>query len=413
MCAHHEITSKESRSYTQFWILAAIVLGVIMGFFPLPGQEKWALTFMTFFTSALKLISLPIIFLALLTSFTGIKSLQSFQKLSSRTIIWTLLTTLIAATVALILYLIINPAKVAMDHPVAPAPELKANFLDHLIHSFPQNLFQPFLEGNVFGILILAIALGIGLLTAPGKDKIHEVLSPLLSAMMRLVKILLSILPIMVWSGIVISFNSLIDGIVLEKLGFYLLVVIGANLIQGFIVLPLLLKAKGIAPFASLKKFFPALTVAFFSKSSVATMPIAIRTSEESLNVRSDVSRFVFPICTTINMNGCAAFILATGLFVSESHGIHFSFIEMVGWIFIASIAAVGNAGVPMGCFFLATALLASMNVPVEMMGLILPFYSIIDMIETALNVWSDASVAMIVNKESPQETFVLEKDSV
>jgi Na+/H+-dicarboxylate symporter len=100
-------------------------------------------------------------------------------------------------------------------------------------------------------------------------------------------------------------------------------------------------------------------------------------------------------------MNGCAAFILATGLFVAASNGFTFTLLQMLGWVFIATIAAIGNAGVPMGCYFLTTALLAAMNIPVEMMGIILPFYTFLDMVETSLNVWSDASVALIVDKET------------
>jgi len=72
----------------------------------------------------------------------------------------------------------------------------------------------------------------------------------------------------------------------------------------------------------------------------------------------------------------------------------------MLPWIFIATLAAVGNAGVPMGCFFLSASLLSSMNVPLELMGMILPIYSVIDMLETALNVWSDSCVAVAVNQD-------------
>lgn len=78
-----------------------------------------------------------------------------------------------------------------------------------------------------------------------------------------------------------------------------------------------------------------------------------------------------------------------------------FSPAEMVLWIFIATIAALGNAGVPMGCYFLASAFLAAMNVPLNILGIILPFYSLIDMLETAINVWSDSCVATIVYKET------------
>ena len=73
---------------------------------------------------------------------------------------------------------------------------------------------------------------------------------------------------------------------------------------------------------------------------------------------------------------------------------------EMLIWIVLATIAAIGNAGVPMGCFFLTSALLAAMNVPLTLMGVILPFYSLIDMLESAINVWSDASVTAAVDRD-------------
>jgi len=73
-------------------------------------------------------------------------------------------------------------------------------------------------------------------------------------------------------------------------------------------------------------------------------------------------------------------------------------------WIFIATIAAVGNAGVPMGCYFLASAFLAAMNVPLNILGVILPFYAMIDMLESAINVWSDSCVAAVVNKEVAED---------
>jgi Na+/H+-dicarboxylate symporter len=116
------------------------------------------------------------------------------------------------------------------------------------------------------------------------------------------------------------------------------------------------------------------------------------------------VANFTLPLCTTINMNACAAFILTTVLFVSMSNGIIFSAAEMFLWIFIATLAAIGNAGVPMGCYFLASAFLAAMNVPLNILGVILPFYTMIDMLESAINVWSDSCVAAVVDKEVAQD---------
>ena len=149
-----------------------------------------------------------------------------------------------------------------------------------------------------------------------------------------------------------------------------------------------------------MKGMLPALSLAFFSKSSVGTLPVTMSTVEKNLHVKPEISRFVLPLCTSINMNGCAAFIFTTVIYLMQNNGLHVSLASMGLWIVVATVAAIGNAGIPMGCFFLSASLLASMNVPITLMGIILPFYSLIDMLETALNVWSDSCVAKVVDEK-------------
>ena len=89
-----------------------------------------------------------------------------------------------------------------------------------------------------------------------------------------------------------------------------------------------------------------------------------------------------------------------------QNAGAEITAMTLVTWIGIATVAAIGNAGVPMGCFFLSASLLASMNVPILLMGVILPIFAVIDMIETTLNVWSDSVVAAMVDRDLyPQKT--------
>ena len=161
------------------------------------------------------------------------------------------------------------------------------------------------------------------------------------------------------------------------------------------------LRWQGIKPFATMKGMLPALSLAFFSKSSVGTLPVTMDTVEKNLNVQPEISRFVLPLCTSINMNGCAAFIFATVIYLMQNHGIEVSLATMGLWVVVATVAAIGTAGVPMGCFFLSASLLASMNVPITLMGVILPFYALIDMLETALNVWSDSCVVKVVDEKA------------
>ncbi len=124
------------------------------------------------------------------------------------------------------------------------------------------------------------------------------------------------------------------------------------------------------------------------------------------LKISEDVARLSFPLCTTINMNGCAQFILLSVYFVSAFTGHALSAWEHVGMIFLSVTAAVGNAGVPMGCFFLASSILASKDIPLHLMGSILPLYTLMDMVETSLNVWSDVSITKIVDQEKTRESL-------
>ena len=99
-------------------------------------------------------------------------------------------------------------------------------------------------------------------------------------------------------------------------------------------------------------------------------------------------------------MNGCAAFILVTSLFVMQNGGMELTVPTMLLWLLLSVVSAIGNAGVPMGCFFLTLSLMSGIGAPVAIMGLILPVYTIIDMIETAENVWSDSCVAAMTDRD-------------
>ena len=169
---------------------------------------------------------------------------------------------------------------------------------------------------------------------------------------------------------------------------------------QFSVVLPLFLLLRGLNPVRTLAKMMPAVLMALFSKSSAATLPVTIQCAEERLKADPKVARFVLPICTTINMNGCAAFILVTSLFVMQQGGVELTWITMLTWLVISVLSAIGNAGVPMGCYFLTLSLMSGIDAPVAVLGIILPIYTIIDMVETAVNVWSDSCVCAMTDND-------------
>lgn len=275
--------------------------------------------------------------------------------------------------------------------------------LQHIQNIIPNNLLQPFVAGNVLSILLVAAAFGLGIASLPETDTKHTLLNFIIGfqdLLFVLIHWLIRILPIGILAFTAQLVAQLEAGVIIGGIASYFGAVISSNLIQMFIILPTILLLRGLNPLKIARGMLPALAVALFSKSSAGTLPVTIASAEDNLKVDKRVSRFVLPICTTINMNGCAAFILITSIYLLQNAGIDIGFGTIVAWIFIATFAAVGNAGVPMGCYFLTLSLVSSMNVPVALMGIILPVYAVIDMIETALNVWSDSCVANIVNKE-------------
>lgn len=383
---------------TQAYMALAIVLGLLCGAYPLPYQSLVTQTVMTVFMNALRLVSLPIIFLAVSTTIMGMQTLGELALLGKRVLRYTLLTTILSASIALVLFVSIAPHMSLQGVQQTPVAQAGGSYMQHLLTIVPSSLFQPFLEGNITAILLMAAAFGTAMLSVENRASVQVPLTAVLAALLKIIRVVTLGVPFVVWAGIVESYTQLQDRQTTQALAGYLGCIVVANLLQAGIVLPVLLRTHGIAPWRAAKVFAPALSMAFFSKSSVATLPVAMRCAEEGQKIDKRISRFCFPLCTSINMNGCAAFILVTVLFVSQAYGRTYTGFELCTWVLLASLSALGNAGVPMGCYVLSCALLSTMNVPLHIMALVLPFYSFIDMLETAVNVWSDACVALCVD---------------
>jgi Na+/H+-dicarboxylate symporter len=390
--------------------LISIVLGLLLAFYGGAVAFEIAGFVSDLFMSFLKLVSIPILFLSIVSVSSGMEDMAKMARIGKKIIGYTLLTTVIAASIALCLFLSIDPSAQASSlinkEQLAPVATAAESYWKHILTIVPSNLFTPFMESNAIGVLIIAFLLSAAIFMLPSEQKktIHTVFSAFYALFMKATTLIISVIPVALCAFIILFVKEVQEGLDVTSIGLYLLAVIGANLIQGLVILPILLKIKGIQPIFLARAMAPALTIAFFTKSSSATVPTAVDCAEKRARIRPSIASFSFPLCTTINMNGCAAFILITVLFISQLHGMQFSSLDYVTWIFMATLAAVGNAGVPMGCFFLASAFLAMMNVPLTIMGVILPFYALIDAIETALNVWSDSCVTAITDKEL-QET--------
>ena len=390
---------------TLIWI-GALVLGAVLGLLGLAWLDKSMEFIALVYTRLFQLLAVPTIVLAVITTFATFGSNGS-GKIFGHTITYTLLTTFAAAAVGAILYFVIAPGNLPTEalssNAATSVVDSQLSYSNHFISVIPNNIIRPFLDGNVLSLLILAFAVGIGLSKLPDSENkavVVKGLTGLQDLLFLLIRGLIWTLPLGIVAFSAQLSAQLSAGVIADSIGKYVLVVLGGNVIQFFVVLPLFLLARGLNPFHVLSRMTPAVLMALFTKSSAATLPVTMETAEERLGIKSNVSRFVLPICTTINMNGCAAFILVTSLFVMQNGGTPITIGTVLLWILISVISAVGNAGVPMGCYFLTLSLMSGVGAPVAILGIILPIYTIIDMVETAENVWSDSCVASMVDKD-------------
>lgn len=394
------------------WIVA-LVLGGILGWMNMPALNALFNFIASVFTRLFQFVAVPTIALAVITTLSALGAKKETRQIFGHALVYTLLTTISAAAVGLALFLWIAPGNLPADVIGAGAAKVPQNlvqhtsYYDHFLTVIPNNVLQPFLSGNVLSILFIAAAVGLALAFMPKTENRDTLLKGILGAqevLFTLIRALLWVLPLGILAFAAQLSAQVAAGVIVGALGKYTAVVIGGNLIQFFLVLPLFLLARGLNPVKVFRRMSPALAVALFTKSSAATLPVTIASAEQNMRINPAIARFLLPICCTINMNGCAAFILVTSLFVMQNAGMELTLGGMIAWLFVAVLSAIGNAGVPMGCYFLTLSLMSGIGAPIGLMGIILPIYTIIDMIETAENVWSDSCVASMTQHDLRRE---------
>ena len=351
--SEQKTTIRASRKQMLLWI-GALVVGAILGTLSLTWLNDLMNFVATVYTRLFQFVAVPTILLAVITTLTMFGRQKDTGRIFRHAVTYTLLTTIVAAAVGLVLYNLIRPGNLPAElihsgRSAIPADLGKETYYDHILSVIPDNVVRPLLEGNVLSLLLIAFAVGFALSKMPeteNKKVVVKGLFGLQELLFTLIRGLIWTLPVGIVAFAAQLSAQVTAGIAAASLGRYVAVILGGNLIQFFIVLPLFLLARGLNPVRTLGRMMPAVLMALFTKSSAATLP------------------------------------------------------TMLLWLVIAVISAVGNAGVPMGCYFLSLSLMTGQGAPVGIMGIILPIYTVIDMIETAENVWSDSCVCAMTDHD-------------
>lgn len=383
-------------------ILIAMIIGITVGSIIGPKAEYLK----PFGTIFLSLINMIIVLLVLSSMTVGITSIHDPQKLSRvglKALSLYFITTVIAIGLGLFLAKTIQPGhglslKTAntADVVLEETPRLS----ELIISLIPHNPIASLVEGNVLQIIVFAVFLGIAINFAGEKGRpLKELMESLSDVMYRLTAIVMEFSPIGVFA--IMAWVSGTFGIaVLLPLLKFLFTYYFACIIQVVVVYcGLLWFFARLHPLPFFRGMGDAIMMAFSTCSSAATLPVLMHCVQQNLGVSKNISSFMLPLGSSINMNGAAIFQGMSAVFVAQAYGIDLDISSLLTIVFTATLASIGAAGVPGSGFIMLTVVFTSVGLPIEGLALLAGIDRVREMVSTILNVCGDAVTCVYIAK--------------
>ncbi|MAZ47161.1 MAG: dicarboxylate/amino acid:cation symporter [Halobacteriovoraceae bacterium] len=406
-----------------FWGVLAAVFG---------WQEftfNWISPWGQIFINLLKLIAVPLVLTSLIVGVASLSDIKKLSRMGGRTIGIYLLTTTFAVSIGLGVVNILNPGKAI---PSELTQKLKKSYettvasksnkarqtserrpLQPLVEMVPANIIESSSNNkNMLQVVVVAILFGIALIQIEaGRSKqMVELLDVANEVVLKVVDMAMILAPFGVFSLLANTIVSVAGDDISEiselvgGLGYYCITVILGLLVHSLIVFPFIIKF--LTPM-KLKTFFkgiaPAQLLAFSTSSSGATLPVTMERCEQNLGVEDEVTSFVLPLGSTVNMDGTSLYQAVAAVFIAQATGIDLSFADQLTIIFTAVLASVGTVGVPGAGIIMLLIVLEAVGVPSAGIALILGVDRILDMLRTVVNVTGDAAVCVLVAHQEGQ----------
>ena len=392
-------------------LIAGAIFGIILNLWVPAGNFRDAIIINGFlyvlgqgFIRLMQMLVVPLVFCSLVCGSMAIGDTKKLGDVGVKTMIFYLLTTAFAITVALTVANIINPG-IGLDmKSIQAATNVKTAaqvpVTTTLLNIIPVNIFNGLANGSMLQIIFFALFVGI--LLARMGDQV-EIVSSFFSQfndiMMQMTMAVMEIAPIGVFCLISKTFATTGFSAFLPMLK-YMGAVFLALGIQAFVVYSGLLKLlTGLSPVTFMKKFFPVQAFAFSTATSNATIPLSIETLNDKMGVSKKISSFTIPLGATINMDGTSIMQGVAVVFAAQAYGIQLSLADYLTVIGTATIASIGTAGVPSVGLITLTMVFQSVGLPVEAIALIMGIDRILDMTRTAVNITGDAICTTIIAK--------------
>ncbi|MFF0476704.1 dicarboxylate/amino acid:cation symporter [Streptomyces sp. NPDC004284] len=388
-----------------FWvqIIAGLALGALLGWIARSQDVSWLKETLgqigDIFVQLLKLAVAPLVFFAILVSITNLRKVNNAARLASRTLLWFMITSLIAVGIGLAIGLITNPgAGTGLTPKDGQLPKHEGSWIDFLTGIIPTDVITPFTELNVLQIVFMAAVAGIAALKLG--DRAKPILTLSESALELLQKALWWVIRLAPLGTVGLIGFAIADygwDLIGKYATFTADIYIGCALVL-FVVYPTLLATVAkVNPLRFYKGAWPAIQLAFVSRSSVGTMPVTQKVTER-LGVPKEYASFAVPFGATTKMDGCAAIYPAlAAIFIAQIFDVQLSIGDYVLIAFVSVIGSAATAGLT-GATVMLTLTLSTLGLPLEGVGLLMAIDPVLDMMRTATNVAGQALIPVIVS---------------
>lgn len=385
-------------------ILIGLVLGVVTGLILNRQVEILALVGKAFIDLLKMLVGL-IVFSSLVVGMCHISDPKKLGRIGLRTILFYVITTLIAICIGLVIVLGIEPGeKLHLTLPVGHGNGGNLSLVDFIFSIVPSNPFAAFSEGNILQIIVFGIffAFAINLAGERGKP-ILGFIESLSEIMAKLTSVVMKLAPYGVFALMATAVGAIGSKVILPLFWAVGCIFVGC-LLQVVIIFTLSLRYMAkvkIAPF--FKGMKDAIVVAFTTSSSSATLPVSLECARDHLGLSPDISGFVLSLGSTINMNGTAIGQAVLAMFIAQAYGIEVTFVNIIVLMFTTLISAIGTAGIPGSGLVMLSIVLNAMGLPLEGIALVAGIDRLRDMMATVVNILGDAVAAVYVAKKENQ----------
>ncbi|HEV3051215.1 MAG TPA: dicarboxylate/amino acid:cation symporter [Longimicrobium sp.] len=373
------------------------------------------------FVRLLLMVVIPLVFSALVVGVAGVGDVRKLGRVGLKAFGYTLVVSAISVAIGITLANTIRPgeriseataaaleqrygeqAKSRVEAATGDQPtEKKAPLTTAVETLIPANPIQAVAGAtpNLLHLMFFALALGLAAtLVGPAvAAPFLNVLQAVFEISVKLIEIIMKMAPIAVFA--LLFANTAGFGIdLLGTLAWFMLTVLLGLALQMFGVYSLSVSLLSrISPVEFFRRIKTVLLTAFSTSSSNATLPTALRVSEQNLGVPPQINSFVLTVGATANQNGTALYEGVTVLFLAQIAGIDLSLTDQITVAYLAIIGGIGTAGVPSGSIPFIIVVLASIGVNPALIGIILGVDRILDMCRTTLNVAGDITAATYV----------------